>query len=281
MNFLKNHLSFATICCIASCLTPNAQAVNLVVNGGFETTSNGAGKQIGTTADPAAKFTTLTGWYTTDTVPTVADPTSYRSFNLVFASGTAETTGAANRFSNATGTSNKVTFWGTDNPADAAHPRGAGPDAIPNASPSGGNFVALDGGFDIGALNQQMSGLTIGQNYELSFSWAVAQQYDKDAAAGLTEKLIVKLGGQTIETPTVSYPDHGFKGWFQQTMIFKADSTSPILSFLSAGTPTGQPPFALLDGVSLQAVPEPSSCLIGSLTLAGLILRRRRTATNI
>ena len=274
MNFLKNHLSFATVCCFASCLTPNAQAINLIVNGGFETTSNGANRQIGTLSN-TNQFTILSGWYTTDA------SASTPSFNLVFASGTAETTGAANRFSNAAGTSALVTFWGTDNPADAAHPRGAGPNAIPDASPSGGNFVALDGGFDIGALNQQMSGLTVGQNYELSFSWAVAQQYDKDAAAGLTEKLIVKLGGQMIETPTVSYPDHGFKGWFQQTMIFKADSTSPILSFLSAGTPTGQPPFALLDGVSLQAVPEPSSCLIGALTLSGLILRRRRTATMI
>ncbi len=257
MYSLKKHLPSIAICCVASYLIPAANAVNLITNGGFETTTNGTNKQIGTLVGSESKFTTLPGWYTTNAA--TANP----AFNLVFAAGAGETVGAANRFAGL------VTFYGLSN---------TGANTFVGVSPSGGNYVAIDGGFDVGALNQQISGLTVGQDYTLSFSWAVAQQSGFEAPAGLTEKLVVTLGGQTIETPTISYVNHGFKGWFSQTMTFKADSASPILSFLSVGTPTGQPPFALLDGVSLQAVPEPSSCLIGALTLSSLMLRRRRSA---
>jgi hypothetical protein len=44
-----------------------------------------------------------------------------------------------------------------------------------------------------------------------------------------------------------------------QTMNFTADNTSDLLSFFAVGTPNGEPPFVLLDGVSLNAdTPEPA-----------------------
>ena len=285
MYLSKKYLPSLAICCLASCLIQKAQAVNLIVNGDFETTANGTNKQIGTSAAHPDRFTTITGWYTTAVPTTVPNPEG-NPLNLVLASGTGVSTGALNRFSKPVGDPNAgdpviLTFWGTGNGGAGASSTGFGSQVFNDVSPTGGNYVAIDGGFDVGAINQQMSGLTVGQNYQLSFSWAVAQQSGFEAPAGLTEKFRVTLGSQTFETPTISYLNHGFKGWFSQTMIFTPTTTNPILSFLSVGTPTGQPPFALLDGVSLETVPEPSSCLIGALTLAGLTLRRRRTVEII
>jgi hypothetical protein len=61
----------------------------------------------------------------------------------------------------------------------------------------------------------------------------------------------------------VNNADHGFSGWMHQTFNFTAASTSSTLNFLSIGTPTGVPPFELLDGVSVYdtSVPEPLSFL--------------------
>lgn len=266
--------------CLASSIAPTAQAVNLVVNGDFDTTTNGVNKQIGTGVGyNPSEFTVASGWYTDNAAPTVIDPSVRPSYNFIFAEGAGVSTGAANRFASS------VFFWGAASPAFAGNiaTSGNGGTAIfDGKSPTGGNYAAIDGGFDVGAINQQLGGLTVGLNYTLSFSWAVAQQQGYFAPDGLTEKFVVSLGnpntlGNVQETPTVSYVDKGFQGWFSQSMTFTADSTSPILSFLSVGTPTGQPPFALLDGVSLEVVPEPSSCLIGALTLSGLVLRRRRS----
>ena len=58
-------------------------------------------------------------------------------------------------------------------------------------------------------------------------------------------------------------------------MTFTADAVNPVLSFLSVGAPDGLPPFAVLDGVSLEAVPEPSAALLGALGALALLRRRR------
>jgi hypothetical protein len=49
-----------------------------------------------------------------------------------------------------------------------------------------------------------------------------------------------------------------------------------MLSFTAIGTPSGEPPFSLLDGVSL-TVPEPDSwaVIVSGMTILILYVRRR------
>jgi hypothetical protein len=71
---------------------------------------------------------------------------------------------------------------------------------------------------------------------------------------------------------------HGFTGWTHTTFTFTADGFSEVLSFPAAGTPNGEPPFSLLDGVTMTAVPEPASMAIMGSSLAALGFIRRRRA---
>ena len=218
---------------------------------------------------------TVSGWSTT-------------GYNFLFASGTADSGTKATGANPAVGTTpaapneapgqynapngyGSTYLWGTGN---------GGLNAIP-ASPDGGNYVAADGAFQVGAISQTVNTLTSGQQYAVSFFWAAAQQqsYDGDT----TDNWQVSLGGQSFTTSTVTVPSHGFSGWMQQTFIFTATASSETLSFLANGLPMGEPPFALLDGVSLTAVPEPSAWMafvgLGAVcTVIGVIRRRRQAA---
>jgi hypothetical protein len=65
-----------------------------------------------------------------------------------------------------------------------------------------------------------------------------------------------------------------------QTFTFTATAATELLSFLAIGTPNGVPPFSLLDGVSMTAIPEPSSSLIlaaGCAAMAGVRRLRSRS----
>jgi hypothetical protein len=162
---------------------------------------------------------------------------------------------------------------------------------VNSLSPDGGAFVGLDGdpGFS-GPLQQTITGLTPGQTYQLSFYWAGAELTDRTGYQ--TIQLTGSFGSSTFSTPV--YPNSNpsgtpgsFSGWMLETFDFTvpAGTTSEVLSFLAVGTPDANlPPFALLDGVSLTAVPEPSTwamMLAGFSGLGYAAYRRRRTPIAI
>ncbi len=217
-----------------------AFASNLVVNGGFEATTNGIGQFDNNTQ--------AIGW-------------SSNGYNFLFHGNTADSEGSNGQYG-------YLALWG---PANGAA-NGLGP------SPDGGNFAAADGAFGVAPLQQTISGLTTGAAYDVKFYWAGAQQYGFTGAQ--TEQWEVSLGnGPSQFTSVYNNTTGGFSGWFTETFRFTATGTTQVLSFLAHGTPEGVPPFSLLDGVSLQAaVPEPASwaMLIAGFGLVGAAARRRR-----
>jgi len=219
-----------------------AHADPILLNGSFEQTLTPTSSQFGS-AFPSQQ---LTGWNTS-------------GYNFVFLPGTADTTGAV-------GVGNPVRFWGPGNGSN----NGLGP------SPNGGNFVAIDGVFQPGPLNQTVTGLTVGSPVTVSFYYAGAQQYGFDGPT--TDAMQVSLGSQTFTTSVLDIANHGFSGWQSASFTFTPTSTSEVLSFIAISTPDGVPPFALLDGVTITSpVPEPGSLALlstGLLGAAGYIGRR-------
>ncbi len=139
-----------------------------------------------------------------------------------------------------------------------------------------------------GALYQTVSGLTVGQEYTLNFWQAAGQAVNK--VGPTTELWKVTFGNQTQYSDMFSLPQGGVGDWQKQSMSFVASGTSQLLTFLAIGTPGGQPPIAMLDGVSLKeyhppvgGVPEPSTwamMIMGFGAVAGVMRRRPRNAAR-
>jgi hypothetical protein len=231
---------------LAAAVGTGAQAVPVIVNGNFETTSFTSSTQMNTT--------NVTGWSTS-------------GYNFVFFPGTATTTGAASVQYGA------LILQGT-------LPSGAS-NGFPATSPRGGNFVGADGDFTVGAITQTVTGLTVGLQYAVSFYWGAAQQKGSGYTSATTEQWQVSLGSELHSTPIINNPPQGFTAWLSQTLTYTATSTSEVLSFLAAGTPSGAPPFSLLDGVSITAVAEPASWMtlvVAVLSIIGVANLRRRAS---
>lgn len=233
-----------------------AKATNLVTNGSFETLSGGIG-QIGYNGNSL-----LTGWTNGH------DGGGNLGYNFVYSSGSADTTGA-------NGVSGNVKLWG---PNDGSN------NGLPATSPDGGNYIAADGAYQTAPISQTINGLTNGAQYTVSFWFAGAQQSGFTGVT--TEQWLVSLGGQQLSTQVLTDPSHGFTGWQLASLTFTATGSSEVLSFLAAGTPSGEPPFSLLDGVSMSqvvATPEPGSIamLLTGLIAIGVIVRRRQMARAV
>jgi hypothetical protein len=236
-------------------LSANATQTNLVQNGGFET-SSGYGQlsgvdYTGVTVDGWTNNSSTTWWQHTPTA----------GYNYLFNSSNVST--------GVSGSEGNLSLFG--------------PIA---ASSNGGNFLALDGYYKGASVSQTINGLTIGDTYTVSFSWGAAQQqwYSGDT----TEQITATFGNSSKSTAVVNLPSQTFGGWKNESFTFTAGATSQLLSFLATGAPTGQPPFAVLDGISvvdnkdiIPGVPEPQEWAMFLLGLSVLSRVARQKAIQI
>lgn len=242
---LRRTVALSALALTALATGASASTIN-VVNGNFEQTTATGSTEFGS----RYAGDVVTGWTST-------------GYNWLVLPGTVDSSGVATEF----GGGRKL--WG---PGDGSN-NGL------TASPAGGNYIAMDGAYAQGPLSQTLNGLTVGAATTVSFWFAGAQQYGYDGAT--TEQFEVSLGGQNLYTPVLNDTNHGFTGWTYQSLTFTPTSTSQVLSFLAIGTPGGEPPFSLLDGVSVSdttsPVPEPASLSLMLTGVAGIggLLRRR------
>ena len=242
--------SLVAVTLLALTISLPAFAANLVINGSFET--NGGNGQIGFN-------TTAANW----SIP----GGSGAGYTFIYAPGTADTTGANGIFG-------FLSLWGPGNGSN---------NGLPASSPDGGYFIAQDSAFRNAAIEQTINGLTPGASYTVGFWWGAAQQ--SGFFGSNSSQWQVSLGSQTQSTALVTIPSQGFSGWMYQTFTYTATNSSEVLSFFANGSPQ-VPPFALLDGVSLNAnntTPEPETLTLMATGLAGVIgfarryqLRKRR-----
>jgi hypothetical protein len=226
--------------------TAQAGPINLVTNGDFESSSYTTNNQFGSAWGGQG----VTGW------------TGGAGYQLYFVGNTGATNSANSQY-------------------DSGYNTGAEKFYTIPGSPAGGNYVALDGDASVGgggSISQTINGLTLGQQYQVSFTWGAGQLQSRSGAT--VQDMMVSLGGQSFTTSSINVASGGFSGWMTQTFTFTATSASEALTFLAQGTPTGLPPIAALDGVSLVAVPEPGSIalLAAGLGLLGFFYHRRRMA---
>ncbi len=225
-----------------------------ILNGGFETNTLGGTSAQMTTTNVANWTINPTPGYTFVYSPSATNVSKTQADSP----GGLGQYGAVSLYGPANGNNNGLT---TCSPAAAC----------------GGTFIATDGAFQLAKVQQTVSGLSIGTDYLLTFYQAAAQQTGFTGAT--TDQWSVTFGNSPATLSSLmSIGTAGFAAWNRVTMTFRATGTSQLLSFNAIGTPSSsQPPFALLDGVSLFAVPEPATwaLMLGSVVGISALVRRR------
>ena len=236
-------------------VTAGPAQATVIINGSFE--NQGTATNSFSISNP----TVLPGWAATPSGNKVLDC-------LVVAGETNKLCGTPNGWT--------LQFWNN----------GAGGAFAGGLSPDGGNYVAIDGSSDFASpLTQTLTGLVVGQSYDITFYQASTQQFGFDGAT--TERWSVSLGNQSRLSTLMSTPNHGYVGWMRQTLNFTAQNVSDTLTFLAVGTPNGVPPFVLLDGVSIKETPpsptpEPGTWVM--MAAGGVLVtlgRKRRTGAKV
>jgi hypothetical protein len=190
---------------------------------------------------------------------------------------------------------------------------------FPVNSPVGGNFVEADGNPSFeSSFRQNITGLTPGDTYTLSFYQAGGQQVGFANGLPTTEQWIVSLGtvglsvsqnggpvdpvyGQTgsyfstdpnasvVASQLMTTPSGGVTPWEFVSVDLVADSTSDILSFLAwgdNGSTVNLPPMVFLSAVNSENVtPEPGTGLLFATVLlsfaVGAAMRHRRRRNRV
>lgn len=245
--YLKTEFQILAVISTLGFVNLEADAANLVLNGGFEQTSNGANKM-------AYLQTSPTGWSLTPIDQNNVQWGIAGTYSFVMTSPTATVNAPiGGAFSMVAGTS----------------------------SPDGGNLFAATsqvGSSGRQQLSQTITGLTAGNEYTLSFYEGLGQRLGyTGTASGFWD---VTFGSETYTSPTVNNLSGGFTGWTQRSTTFTASSASQLLMFVFTGSPSGSFPVGVLDGVHVALVPEPSSCVLMSVGTAFALTRRRRVSDS-
>jgi len=237
--------SAITLSTFVSSVPVPALAQNLVQNGGFVPTDLSQSAYLGTNQ------------------VTVDDWNFHDGYTFLIPDGTAVSTNinAAGYDSSATG--NPISLY-----------PGNGSQTVDSVDGSGW-YIAADGASGTEPITQTVTGLTVGQQYTLTFSQAAGQQTNFTGAT--SDDWLVSFGSSVYTSPTINLASKAsVTGWQQETTTFTATSTNEVLSFLAQGAPS-DPPFALLSGVSLtpanqsSSVPEPSYGFgLGAIIALGL-----------
>lgn len=152
----------------------------------------------------------------------------------------------------------------------------------------GGIWIDLTGSYaesginDVGTIKQSVA-TKVGAEYSLSFYFGAnpqAQQfsYPNDS---LIKSMNVLLNGAVLANYTLNTAGVAADNpqWAYETLYFKAKSASTEIGFASLNGITSASDFGpLLDGVSLQRVPEPSTIalVIPGIAVLAFSLRKRR-----
>ncbi len=238
---VRSVLSWMAAAVLALGMPGAVYAGNLVTNGDFTQYTGGIGQ-----LKPGTGATTeLTGWTVDPSVGTGGNPGNWLFDGNNIAAGSAMQGGP-------------VFLWGP-----------------PSPPPVAGNILAMDGdSLFRGSIWQEITGLVTGQTYDLTFYRSSGQL---TSFSGPTEtQFQVSFGGATQSTSLIQNASESWSGsWIKESMTFTATGTSQILTFLAIGTPDNVPPIALLSGIELQAVPEPSTLVGLGIGLVGMGLVRR------
>jgi len=154
----------------------------------------------------------------------------------------------------------------------------------PTSTPTKGNYVLIDAdSADEVALQQKLTGLTVGTTYQVRFYQAAGEQtgfgtagnnasvqwqvcFETTAAAACNQANTP--GTNVKDSAVMTFPENdgllSATSWQVQTVTFKATAATQYLSFFALG-PSGAPPMALLTDVEMTALPEP-----GTLAMFGM-----------
>ncbi|MGA2801073.1 MAG: choice-of-anchor C family protein [Verrucomicrobiota bacterium] len=148
----------------------------------------------------------------------------------------------------------------------------------------GSQSVDMAGFYANGTIQQPINGLTAGAWYYFTFDMS-----GNPDGPPTIKTLDVTFGNTTqVFTFDTTGISHANMGWVLDSGWFQASGSSTVLSFTDASAPLadGSPTAfgAVIDNVSLNAVPEPTTIIAGALLLLPFgastlrILRKNRTA---
>lgn len=257
------HRKLAILLLFAVMAVPGNVSAGLVINGSFETIN---GAQLSKLGDSGAPYSSPQGWtigHGGGGPGSVGFVFDQNADNSVPPGGSLDPGGSTKY------------LWGPDyNILPGPFNNGFA------GTPDGANFIGLMSDPGDG-LQQSLTGLTIGNLYEVSFLMAGAQT--TDSTGDTTQKLDVYFGSSVKTSAELLTPSTGYTDWTPQSLTFTAGTSNLQLAFKAVGTGPGS--VVLLDGVSVtsltQPVPEPATMGVAAFTAVGMgisHLRRRRQA---